>query len=150
MGSPLADRLHVDMIAAMKAREKEKLSVLRMLLSAVKDAKIEKREELDDDEVLRLIMSYAKKREDAKTEAAKLGREDLVAQEAFELGVVQSYLPEQLSDEELQAMVAEAIQETDASSIRDMGRVMKLCQERAQGRADGSRISALVKSQLSG
>lgn len=150
MGSPLADQLHIDMIAAMKAREKEKLSVLRMLLAAVKDAKIEKREELDDDEVLRLIMSYAKKREDAKTEAAKLGREDLVAQEAFELGVVQSYLPEQLSDEELQAMVAEAIQETDASSIRDMGRVMKLCQERAQGRADGSRISALVKSQLSG
>ena len=149
MGSPLAEQLRSDMIAAMKAREKAKLSVLRMLVSAVKDAEIEKREEIDDDEVLRLLMSYAKKREEAKQEAAKLGREDLVAQEGFEMEVVKAYLPAQLSDEELQAIVAEAMEETGAASMKDMGRVMKLCQERVAGRAGGSRISAMVKSQLS-
>jgi len=150
MGSPLAEQLRSDMIAAMKAREKEKLSVLRMLVSAVKDAAIEKREDLDDDEVMRLLMSYAKKREEAKQEAAKLGREDLVAQEGFEMEVVKAYLPAQLSEEELQAIVADAMQETGASSMKDMGRVMKLCQERVAGGASGSRISAMVKSQLSG
>lgn len=147
--APLADRLHSDMVAAMKAREKERLSVLRMLLAAVKDARIEKRADLDDDEVLKLLMSYAKKREEARHEAEKQGREDLAAKESFELEVVQGYLPRQLDEGELQELVEAVVAETGASSMKDMGRVMKLCQERAAGRADGSRISALVKSRLS-
>jgi hypothetical protein len=146
----MADRLRADMVAAMKAREKEKLSVLRMLIAAIKDAAIEKRDELDDEEVTRLLMSYAKKREESRQEAQKLGREDLVAKEGFELEVVRGYLPTPLSDHELQALVDEVVTETGASSIKDMGRVMKLLQERAAGRADGSRISAVVKSRLAG
>jgi len=146
----LAQRLHDDMVMAMKQKEKERLSVLRMLLASVKDATIEKRSEPSDEEVLHLIQSYAKKREDAKREAIRAERNDLVAKEEFELSVLQDYLPEAMDDEELEQLVESVVRELGASSMKDMGRVMKTCQERAQGRADGSRISALVKPLLAG
>ena len=148
MSVTMAERLHADMIAAMKAREKERLGVLRMLNAAVKDAAIEKRSPLDDDEVLRLLMSYAKKREEARVEAGKAGRPELAEKEAFEITVVKAYLPEALSDDELDRLVMEVISELKASSMKDMGAVMKSCQERAQGRADGGRISAVVRRRL--
>lgn len=146
----LAQRLHDDMVKAMKQREKERLSVVRMLLALVKDAAIEKRAEPSDEEVLRMIQSYAKKREDAKREAARAGRDDLIAKEDFELSVLADYLPQAMDDDELKELVEKTIHELGASSMKDMGRVMKECQERAQGRADGSRISAMVKPRLSG
>ncbi len=159
MGENLADRLHADMIAAMKAREKAKLQVLRMLNAAIKDATIAKRTKpergagqasLSDDEVLKLLMGYAKKREEAKREAEKANRPDLAEKEAFELEVVKSYLPQALSEEELVRLVEEVIEEIQATSMKDMGAVMKACQARAGGRADGSRISAVVRTRLGG
>ena len=150
MSVSLAQRLHDDMVKAMKQREKERLSVVRMLLAMVKDATIEKRAEPSDEEVLRMIQSYAKKREDAKKEAARAGRDDLIAKEEFELSVLADYLPQAMDDDELKKLVEATIQELGASSMKDMGRVMKACQERAQGRADGTRISAMVKPLLSG
>lgn len=149
MSASLAQRLHDDMVTAMKQKEKERLSVLRMLLALVKDATIEKRAEPNDEEVMRLIQSYAKKREDAKKEAIRAERDDLVAKEEFELSVLQEYLPEAMDDDELKKLVETVVNELGATSMKDMGRVMKVCQERAQGRADGSRISALVKPLLS-
>ncbi|HKI84838.1 MAG TPA: GatB/YqeY domain-containing protein [Candidatus Krumholzibacteria bacterium] len=150
MTASLPQRLHDDMVTAMKQKDKERLSVLRMLLASVKDASIEKRAEPSDDEVLHLIQSYAKKREDAKKEAIRAKRDDLVAREEFELRVLQDYLPEAMDDQELKQLVESVVRELGASSMKDMGRVMKTCQERAQGRADGSRISALVKPLLTG
>jgi len=150
MSQPLAERLRADMVSAMKAKEKERLGVIRMLLAAAKDAAIEKRGDLEDDEVMRLLMSYAKKREEALAEAKKAGRDDLAAKEAFELEVVRGYLPAPLGAEELEALVDEVVAEVGASTMKDMGRVMKVCQERARGRADGSRLSAAVKSRLAG
>jgi hypothetical protein len=134
----------------MKARDKERVSVLRMLSARIKDAVIEKRDELDDAEVQKLLLTYAKQREDGKAEAEKAGRPDLVEREEFELKVVGDYLPEPLSDEELATLVRSVIDETGAASMKDMGRVMKAAIERAEGRAAGNRISAAVKSALSG
>ena len=149
MSASLQDQLKSDMIAAMKAKQKERLSVIRMLLAAVKDAAIEKQSELSDEEVQRILASYAKKRQEGVTQMEELGREDLAAKERAELEICRAYLPEQLSDDELAALVTAVIDELGAGSMRDMGAVMKLCKERVDGRADGSRISALVKAKLS-
>jgi uncharacterized protein YqeY len=146
----LADRLHVDMVAAMKAKDKDRLSVLRMLIAGVKDAAIEKRAALKDDETLRVLSAYAKKRQEAQAEARKAGRDELAAREEFELSVVRSYLPQPLTDAQLQELVDTVVVELGAASIKDMGRVMKACLERAAGRADGSRLNPLVKARLGG
>jgi hypothetical protein len=144
----LVARIQEDIKTAMKAREKERVGVLRMLSAALKDAAIAKRSDLDEDEALKIVMSYGKKREEAIVEARKAGREDMATQEEAELAIVKTYLPEPLSDTALEEMVATAIAETGADSMKQMGQVMKLCTERAAGRADGSRISALVRAKL--
>jgi len=146
----LLARIQEDMKAAMRAKEKERLSVVRMLLSAIKDRQIETRAEVDDDEIQKILMSYAKKRNEALAEAEKAGREDLAAKERFELQVVSTYLPEPLSDAELDQLVAAAIAEVGATSMKEMGAVMKLATAQAQGRADGTRLSAAVKKRLAG
>jgi uncharacterized protein len=148
--SSLQQRLQTDLVTAMKAREKQKVSVLRMLSARIKDAVIEKRSELDDAEVQKLLLTYAKQREDGLVEARKAEREDLAAQEEFELKLVRAYLPEPLSDAELSSLVGEVVASTGAATMKDMGRVMKAAIDRADGRADGNRISAAVKSHLSG
>ncbi len=144
----LQEQLQADLVSAMKARDKARLSVLRMVSARVKDAAIEKRAPLEDAEVQRLLMTYAKQREDGLEEARRAGREDLAEQEQFELEVVRAYLPEPLGDSDLQALVDAVVQELGASTMKDMGRVMKAAIERAEGRADGNRISAAVKSRL--
>lgn len=146
--SDLVARIQEDTKVAMKAREKERVGVLRMLSAALKDAAIDKRGELDEDEALKIVMSYAKKREEAISEARKAGREEMAEKEESELAIVRGYLPEPLTDDELEALVAEAVAETGADSMKQMGQVMKLCTERAAGRADGSRISAVVRAKL--
>lgn len=146
----LSERLKSDMIGAMKAKDKDRVAVLRMLVSAVKDAAIAKRADLDDDEVIKLLMSYAKKREEAQAQMAEAGRDDLAAKEAQELAIVKEYLPQPLGDAQLAEMVQAVIGELGASSMKDMGKVMKECTARAGGRADGTRISAVVRSLLTG
>jgi uncharacterized protein YqeY len=150
MSESLREEIQRDMIAAMKAKEKEKTGVLRMLFSRLKDAAIDSREELDRDAETRILMTYAKQREEGLVEARKANREDLILSEQFELDLVRGYLPEPLGDAELEALVVAVIAEEGAASMKDMGRVMKATTARAAGRADGTRISALVKQKLAG
>lgn len=150
MDDSIEARLKADIIAAMKAKEKEKLTVLRMLMARLKDAAINKRDVLSAEEELRLIATYAKQREEGVVEATKAGREDLVAKEEYELRLVRSYLPQPLGEEELASLVDEVITSTGASSMKDMGTVVKTVLARAAGRTDGGKVSALVKSRLAG
>jgi uncharacterized protein YqeY len=145
----LRDRLESDIKDAMRAKERERLTVLRMIKSAIKDREIATRADVGDEEITRILMSYAKKRHEALEGALKAEREDLAEKERAELAIVQVYLPAALSEDELEGLVAAVIAEAGASSMKDMGGVMKLCTERAAGRADGSRISALVRAKLS-
>jgi uncharacterized protein YqeY len=146
----MGDRLKADMIQAMKAKDKERLTVLRMLIAKLKDAAIDKRDVLSAEEELRLIATYAKQREEGLAEAEKAGRADLAEKEHFELQLVRSYLPEPLDEAQLGTLVEEVIAETGASSMKDMGAVMKAVLARAAGRADGGKVSAIVKSKLAG
>ena len=121
----LKERLKADMKEALKSKDKVKLSTIRMINSLIKNAEIEKRGELTDDEIVQLLMKYAKQRREAIEMYEKGGRPDLVEKEKAELAVVESYLPEQLSEEELRQIVTQAIQELGATSVKDMGAVMK-------------------------
>ena len=150
MADSMEERLKADMVAAMKAKDKERLTVLRMLIAKLKDAAINKRDVLSADEELRLIATYAKQREEGLVEAEKAGRADLAERERFELDLVREYLPQPLTEDELGALVDEVIAETGASSMKEMGGVMKAVLARAAGRADGGKVSAIVKSKLAG
>jgi uncharacterized protein len=145
----LQEQLEADLRTAMKQREKLKVSLLRMLKSELKYAKIEKGRDLDEAEVLDLLTRYARKRKESALEYEKGGRDDLVTKELAEHDMVQAYLPRALDEAELSELVTAAVNELEASSMKDMGRVMKLVLERAAGRADGAAVSALVKSHLS-
>jgi hypothetical protein len=150
MASEIADRLKQDVIKAMKAKEKERLGVLRQVQAAIKQQEVDQRRELTDQDVLQVLQAYAKKVRDAAEGAEKAGRDDLAASAQSELQVVQAYLPAALSDAELDAVVQEAIAEVGATGPRDMGQVMKAVMPRITGRAEGSRVSALVKQKLAG
>ena len=150
MASEIYDRLKTDVIKAMKAKEKERLGVLRQIQAAIKQVEIDQRKELDDPDVLQILQSYAKKVRDAADGAHKAGREDLAAAAQTELEVVQTYLPAELSDAELGALVQEAIAEVGAAGPQDMGKVMKAIMPRVTGRAEGGRVSAMVKQKLVG
>jgi hypothetical protein len=148
--SELADAIRRETVAAMKARDKERLGVLRMLQAAIKQEEVDGRRELDDEDVAAVLRSYQKKVKDALAGARDSGREDLAAQAERELAVVASFLPPELSDEELAAVVDEAVAETGAASLKDMGRVMKVAMAKTGGRAEGARVSAAVKARLAG
>ena len=150
MSEGLFERLQGDMKDAMKAREKEKLGVLRMLISRIKAAAIDDAEATQDAGVQRMLMTYVKQREEGLAGAEKAGREDLAAQERAEIEIVRSYLPEPLDDAALDALVADVVQAEGATSMKDMGKVIKACLARAEGRADGGRVSAAVKKKLAG
>jgi uncharacterized protein YqeY len=145
----LQERLDEDLKTALKAGEKERVSVVRMLRGELTNARIEKGHPLDDQEALEVLARYARKRRDAATEYAKGGRQDLVDKELAEAAITQAYLPSALSAADLAALVETVIGELGATSVKDMGRVMKEVLQRAAGRADGSAVSALVKSRLS-
>ncbi len=141
----LQQRVTDDLKAAMLARDTERLSTIRMLKSALGYAQIErKNENLSDAEVIALVQKEAKKRRDSIEQFEKGGRTDLADKEKKELAILEGYLPKALSLEELEALVRAAIQETSATTKKDMGLVMKAAQAKAAGRADGRAISALV------
>ncbi|MFP5219062.1 MAG: GatB/YqeY domain-containing protein [Actinomycetes bacterium] len=148
----LKDRLQADLTAAMKARDEVKTATLRMLLTAVGTEEVAGKaaRELSDDEVLKVVAREAKKRREAATAFRDGGRPDRAERELAEEQVLASYLPAQLSDEELAGLVRDAVAETGASGPRDMGAVMKVVVPRVAGRADGSRVSAAVKAALAG
>lgn len=148
--SDLAIRIQQDTIAAMKAKDKDRLTVMRMLQAAIKQVEIDTRADLDEAGVLRVLQTYRKKVRDALDGARAGGRDELAAQAEAELALVESYLPAELDDAALEALVREVIAETGAASMKDMGRVMKDVLAKAAGRADGNRVSPLVKSLLAG
>jgi uncharacterized protein YqeY len=150
MPSDILARLKQDTIAAMKAKDKARLGVLRQLQAAVKQVEVDERTELDDDGVLKVLQAYAKKVRDTRDSAEKADRPQTVAEAEAELALVQEYLPAALGDDELGAIVDEAIAEAGATSPRDMGAVMKLVMPRVGAQAEGSRVSAMVKSRLVG
>ncbi len=147
----LKTRLNADMIAAMKDREggKIRLSVIRMVKSAMKNLEISEKRELTDEDVLSLLMKEVKQRRDSIEEFRKGNREDLVEASEKELSILQDYLPEPLSESELEEIVKVTISETGAESKKDMGKVMGLLTSRTKGRADGKLLNQIVQRFLS-
>lgn len=141
-------QMKADMKAAMKAREKEKLSTIRQLLSSLKNARIEKGDDLDEEDVISVLSTEAKKRREAAEAYAEGGRDELAQKEEAELGVIEEYLPPQMSDEEAEALVDEAIEKTGASSKADMGKVMGYVMPKIKGVYEGSKMKDLVLSKL--
>jgi len=151
MSNSLKSQIQSDMKDAMRAGEKDRLSVIRMLLAAIQSREIENRGDIDDSEVLQVIEKLIKQRKDSAKQYADAGRPDREAQELAEAEQLQSsYMPEQLDASELESMVNEIIASTGAASMKDMGQVMAALREQAQGKADMGTISALVKAKLAG
>jgi uncharacterized protein YqeY len=146
----LKDRVTEDMKTAMRAGDKERLGTIRLILSAVKQREVDERITLDDSQVLAAIEKMIKQRKEAITQFEAGGRADLVAKETAEIGILQGYLPAQMSDAEIDALIAETIASTGAASIKDMGKVMGAVKAKAQGRADMGAVSARIKQKLSG
>ncbi len=136
------------MKSAMKAGDKDRLKVVRLILAAIKQVEVDQRVELDDNGVMGVLEKMVKQRRDSVEQFEKGGREDLAAIERAEIVVLDTYLPEQLSDDELNALIDEAISATGAESIRDMGEVMGAIKAKAAGRADMGTVGARVKERL--
>jgi len=146
----LKDRITEDMKTAMRAGEKERLATIRLILSAVKQREVDERIQLDDSQVLAAIEKMIKQRKEAITQFEAGGRADLVAKETAEIAILQTYLPAQMPDADIDGLIAEAIASTGAASIKDMGKVMAAVKAKAQGRADMGAVSARIKQKLSG
>lgn len=146
----IKEQLTEDMKTAMKDREagKLRLGVIRMVRSNIKNTEINEKRELNDDDVLAVLMKEVKMRQDSLEEFKKADRQELVAQAEEEIAILKKYLPAALSDEELKAVVAEVIAETGAAGPKDMGKVMPAVMAKTKGRADGKRISTMVRELL--
>ncbi len=134
--------------AAMKARDKARLGTLRLVNADIKRVEVDERVELDDDGVLAVLNRMLKQRRDSLSQYEKAGRDDLAAQERFEIEVIAEFMPEPLSEAELDEIIAAAVTETGAAGMKDMGRVMALVKEQVAGRADMGQVSGKVKAQL--
>jgi len=144
----IKDMLNSDMKAALKAGEKDRLSVIRMAKSAILYAEKEKLHELDDEEVIEVLFKEVKKRKNDINEYERLGKAEVVESLEREVAILSSYLPQQLTDEEVEEIVRQAIIEVGANSIKDMGKVMGTVMPKVKGRADGGLISNMVKKLL--
>ena len=146
----LGEQIVSDLTAAMKAQDTQRTSTLRMVKAAMMNRKIEKGAELDDDDVQKLLRSLVKQRRDSIEQYEKAGRQELADKEAAEIAVIETYLPQAASVDEIEQAVVAAIAETGATSMKDMGKVMKAAQEALSGKnADGKTISEIVKAKLS-
>lgn len=145
----LKARLQDDMKAAMRAREQARLGTIRLILAEIKQREVDGRTTLADQDVVAVLEKMAKQRRDSIAQFQRGGRPDLVSKEEAELSLIQSYLPEPLSEAQLEGLVAEAITEAGATSPRDMGKVMAILKERAQGRISMAEASQRVKARLS-
>jgi uncharacterized protein YqeY len=146
----LKTRIQDDIKTAMKAKEKARLAILRLISAAIKQREVDERTELDDTQVLAVLEKMIKQRRDSIAQYQNAGRQELAEQEQSEITVIEAYMPEGLSDEEIAAMIEAAISESGAASMRDMGKVMGLLKPKMQGRADIGKVSGLVKQKLSG
>ena len=146
----LKAQIQEDMKAALRAGEKERLGTIRMLIAAVKQREIDERIELGDTDVLQIVDKLIKQRRESATQFAAAGRTDLEARELAEARILAGYLPAQLSEAEITALIEDAVSATAAAGIKDMSKVMAALRPKAQGRADMGRISGLVKARLGG
>ena len=146
----LKDRIQDDMKTAMRARAKERLGAIRLILAAIKQREVDERITLSDGQTLAVLEKMIKQRRESLAQYQSAGRADLAAQEAFEIDLIQSYLPAPLAEAELEALIGEAIAATGAQSVRDMGKVMAILREQAQGRADMAAVSARIKARFGG
>lgn len=144
----LKNKIQKDIEAAMRARDQKRLTALRLITAAIKQIEVDKRIELDDQTILGVLDKMSKQRRESLELYQSAGRDDLAAQEQFELDLIAAYLPEALSDAEVATLIRQAMAETGASSIRDMGAVMNKLREAVQGRADMKAVSQAVKTQL--
>lgn len=147
---PLREQLNEDLKSAMKAREAERLAALRLFLAAVKQREVDERVTLDDAGVIGVVEKMIKQRKDSISQYEKAARQDLADKEKYEISVLEGYLPRQMSQQELEAAVAEALTQSGAKSPADMGKVMGVLKPRLAGRADMGKVSALVKARLAG
>ena len=145
----IRDRINADLIAAMKSREADRLSVLRMMKAAIKNKEVDLCAELDDTQAIQVLSSMVKQHRDSVEQFGRGGRNDLAEKEAAEILVIEEYLPAAVSNDEIAAVIDEVVRETGASDARDIGAVMKQCMARFAGKlVDGKKVSALVRARL--
>ncbi|MBN2398269.1 MAG: GatB/YqeY domain-containing protein [Deltaproteobacteria bacterium] len=142
-------RISDAMIKAAKDKDKETLSTLRMIKSALHNREIDLKDQFGEQEMLQVLSSMVKQRKDSVEQFKQGGRPELAAKEAREIGVIQGFMPAQLSGEDLRGLIEQAIEEAGATSVRDMGKVMKLLMPRVTGKADGKAVGEAVKARLS-
>jgi uncharacterized protein len=148
--SDLKGRITEDMKTAMRSGEKERLGVIRMVTAAIKQREVDERISLDDSQVLTVLEKMIKQRKESVSSFQAGNRPDLVEKETAEIALLQTYLPSQLSEAEVDALIADAIKTTGAASVKDMGKVMGIIKGKAQGRADMAAVGAKIKAKLSG
>ena len=146
----LKDRITEDMKAAMRAKDSDRLGTIRMIQAAIKQREVDERITLDDTQTLAVLEKMIKTRKESVAQFQSGGRTDLVEKENREIALLQSYLPEQLSDAEVDALITEAIAQSGAASVKDMGKAMAIVKQKAQGRADIGAVSAKLKAKLGG
>ncbi len=144
----LKERLFEDMKSAMKSKEPVRLSTIRMTLNAIKNKELEQGGELDDTALADIVSKSIKQRRDSASQYKKAGREELASKEEAEIAVLMEYLPEQLNEDELRSMCVKAIEESGASDMTQIGKVMKLLMPKVKGRADGTTVNKMVKQIL--
>lgn len=147
-GSELKARIHEAMKAAMRAKDKPRLGTIRLMQSEFKKIEVDERIELDDQRVLAVLDKMVKQRRDSIKQYKDGGRDDLADQEQFEVGVISEFLPQPLSDDEIAALIDDAVASTGASGMQGMGQVMGILKPKLQGRADMGKVSGLVKAKL--
>ena len=147
--SDLKKQIQDAVISAMKSGDKERLKIVRLITSSMKQVEVDERIELDDARIIAILDKMVKQRRESISQFKTAGRDDLVKQESFEIDIIQEFLPQALSEEELDAIVNQAIETTGANSIKDMGKVMGLVKPQIIGRADMGEISGRIKSLLS-
>ncbi|MCP4878114.1 MAG: GatB/YqeY domain-containing protein [Gammaproteobacteria bacterium] len=149
MSATLKTQLQDDMKSSMKGGDKKRLGVIRLMLAAIKQIEVDERIELDDARIISVLDKMAKQRRESITQFESAGRDDLIAIEQDELVIIQEYLPQALSEAEINDLVEQSIAATGAASIKDMGKLMGVLKPQMQGRADMGKVSQLIKSRLS-
>ncbi|MCV6638096.1 GatB/YqeY domain-containing protein [Candidatus Albibeggiatoa sp. nov. NOAA] len=149
MADTLKQRIQEDMKTAMRAKEKSRLAVIRLIQAAIKQKEVDERIELDDTQVIAVLDKMLKQRRDSIEQYEKAERQDLADQEKYEVGIIQAYLPQQLTEAELNDIIEAVIAEIGAESIKDLGKVMGMIKPKVQGRADMKAVSQQIKQRLS-
>lgn len=144
----LKDALQTSLKEAMRAKDSERRNVIRLVQSAIKQVEVDERKELDNDDVMSILQKEAKKRRESIVELEKADRPDDVESEKFELSVIEEFLPKQLTEDELKPIVQAAVDEVGATSMKEMGQIMRIVMPQVEGRADGRQVNKIVKEIL--